>query len=139
MEVLNDGDESTEYATGHIIAGDLDERFRMPLSHWSTDEYETQWNEGISRILGGGHASSCLVTSALPYEGGQPILMWTMYRVDGRVYIQQNLSMLGEVGRAIDWNRLYDGIPDIRFTNDEGRLISTWETTVDEVRAFQES
>jgi hypothetical protein len=55
-------EQGRSYAEGELVAGEHQERFRSDLRAWHKNEYESQWKQGVARLLAGAQ-SSALVTS----------------------------------------------------------------------------
>ena len=124
------------WARGHITIDDFVEDFEAPLWFWKTVDYERQWAFGIQRILDGA-AKSCLITSLIePVKTGDYVFgsWWMLYRDGVNVILQQQLLIGDVVGDRFDVANPYDAVPDYRAKTEEGDLLSSWTTSLHELK-----
>jgi hypothetical protein len=74
---------------GEITIGDFQDRFIMPITNWCLDDYKNQWKEGLERIKI--HDASCLVVTAQNMDTYPIIFMWTLYKVEDKVFFHEQL------------------------------------------------
>jgi len=108
---------------GQITIGSFSEKFVVPLSWWSIEDYESQWAEGIKRIEQG--YSSCLVT-AMTNPGNPMINWWLLYKEDNKIVIRNQMLFGNEwkkkfTQKTFDLDTCYDYIP----TKAKGK-VSEW-------------
>jgi hypothetical protein len=123
---------------GQITIDDFKETFVMPLNSWNLEDYKKQWQEGIARLKT--HKRSCLVTSIQNMASGHPsIIMWTLYKEDDIVFVQNNL-LISETtkGRSVkltDFNltTCYKFTKPRKTLTQEGRKISEWSIPLSEI------
>ena len=124
------------WAHGRITIDDFVEDFESPLWFWKTTDYERQWVQGIQRILDG-KAKSCLMTSLIePIRTADYVFgaWWKLY-LDGMNVIVQQQLLIGEViGAEFDVADPYGSVPDYRATTAESEPLSSWTTSLSELK-----
>ena len=113
-------------ALGEITLDDFVETFEAPLTFWSADRYESQWREGVDRLLKGA-LRSCLITSMLG-SGSEPFgVWWKLYREGDYVVVQNQLLLAEVLGGDFDPDEPYRFIRDRQSCSaDDGAPISEW-------------
>jgi hypothetical protein len=74
---------------GMIRINNFSEKFTMPISWWSLQDYKQQWVEGLERIYHMG--TSCLVTSAQLLPDAPFINRWILYKEQDTIYVQNHI------------------------------------------------
>jgi hypothetical protein len=75
-------------AGGELRLGNEIFRFSIDLRYWPVREYESQWREGIWRLLEG--APSSALMTAYTGTSGHMHHMWALWREQKYLYIQQH-------------------------------------------------
>jgi hypothetical protein len=135
-EELNPKTPGPGWGRGRITIDYFVEDFESPLWFWKTADYERQWAEGIQRILDG-EPKSCLITSLIdPVRTGDYVFgsWWTLYRDGVNVILQQQLLIGDVVGARFNVTDPYSAVPDYRATTEEGEPLSSWITSLDELK-----
>jgi hypothetical protein len=131
-------DEDPLVAFGELRLGEHSERFQSVLGFWEPVDYQASWAAGLARLLGGASVS-CLATSVLDPAAANFIEVWPLYRQDEHVYVQNHLLFLDQLPRNFDPAAPWDSVRPRSVMNEEGRAISEWQVTVEEVTEFLES
>lgn len=126
---------------GEIRIKDFKETFVMPLTAWSLEDYEKQWQEGINRIKA--YDVSCLVATVQIAKKAIPLInWWVLYKEGNIIYIQNELIVDTEYEATIGNNAFtpencYQYIDPKRTTISEGGYkISEWSVRLDEIKAL---
>lgn len=125
-EVYESQWEAGPCVRGQITIGKFDDRFDMPLSIWSIQDYKRQWAEAIERFKTEKvYAQTCLVTEV---ERGS-INMWGLYKRRSKVFIVNYLicaeSYTKSAKKFSKFSRktCYEWLPKLR----RGKHFSLWE------------
>ena len=121
------------HAGGEIVIGDARKHFVLDLSHWSIASYQHQWREGVARITRGA-ASSALV-AAYRGPGEKPHVMWSLWRVNGHVYVQSQVVIPEETDAPFDPSSPYAHVGERIPSSESGLPILEWRCNVTELIA----
>jgi hypothetical protein len=135
-EELSETGAGPGWGRGRITIDDFVEDFESPLWFWKTADYERQWAEGIQRILEGA-PKSCLITSLIePIRTADYVFgsWWKLYLNGINVIVQQQLLIGDVVGTVFDVADPYSAVPDYRPTTAEGEPLSSWTTSLRELK-----
>jgi hypothetical protein len=115
---------------GYIKIGDFEEGFYSPLAWWSAQDYEYQWQQGLRRL--NNYDTSCLITSIYDPQMTKYLMWWLLYKVDNKVYIQ-NQMLFDEIyekqidGKVFTLETCYDFIPPRYVEENLGdQKVSEW-------------
>jgi hypothetical protein len=125
--------EGWRHAGGEIVIGDARTHFLLDLSHWSISSYQQQWREGISRITRG--AQSSALVAAYRGPGEKPHVMWSLWRVNGHVYVQSQVVIPEEADAAFDPSSPYAHVGARIPSSENGLSIPEWRCNVTELLA----
>lgn len=128
---LDTGDPA---AYGQITFSDDQERFLASLRFWDTRRYEAQWLDGLRRITK--DQTSCLITSITDPRHSTYLFWWPMYRYDGIVHVQNHLLLFNQLMKDFNSDNPYEHIPTRETISENGRQISEWVATLDEIESF---
>ena len=100
----------------------------MPIAHWSTNDYERQWLEGIARIKKSD--KSCIVTRVFPTR---MIDWYVLYKKDEKVYAYRYFLVAQDYDKVIGDEKFtpdncYDFIPSF----DEYQKVHAKEFKIEE-------
>ena len=123
---------------GQLIMGSFTECFYASLSYWSTADYRCHWQQAIARIIEG-HSNSALITDIYDPAHANFITWWPLWRINKRVYIQNQLLMMDELSGAFDPLNPYIHVGKRGTISDEGQKISEWCVPVQSMKSFLES
>jgi hypothetical protein len=130
---------------GRITIGDFHETLFMPINSWSIEEYQQQWKEGLERIKN--NDTSCLVVTVQNLSTHPLIELWTLYKVEDKVFIHNqmlNAEIVKELNLTINLSNFnktscYQFI-NPRITNElgevideDGETISEWSIPLSEI------
>jgi hypothetical protein len=135
-EALNKTDSGPGWGRGRIAIDEFVEDFEFPLWFWKAADYERQWTHGIQRILEGA-SKSCLITSLIePIRTADYVFgsWWKLYLDGTKVVVQQQLLIGDVVGLTFDVADPYSAVPDYRPTTPEGELLSSWTTSLHDLK-----
>lgn len=124
---------------GKIIVGDFQERFATSLATWSRDEYHLHWRKALERLVTGGDRTALITDYTGHTEHPTPesyLIWWPLYRDGVAVYVQNHILFLGQLNRPFSAERPWDSVRDRQVVNEDGRSISEWTTTVEEIEHF---
>jgi hypothetical protein len=130
-------DYEPDVALGEIVLDDFVERFETPLTFWDADRYESQWRQGIDRLLAGAQ-KSCLITSMLEPKYEHFGTWWVLYRDGQRVVVQNQLLLLDVIGSDFDPDQPYAFIRDRISLSADGEPISEWLLNFNDISRLQE-
>ena len=130
--VLRDGDS---LLAGRIVIGDFEEEFEASLSHWTRERYETQWRDGLRRLVDGVERS-CLITSMYDPTTANFIEWWPCYRQGREIAFQNQILFMDRLEAPYDPAVPYRFVRPLTLTNAAGQRISTWRTDVQAVRTY---
>jgi hypothetical protein len=122
---------------GRITIGDFQEILYMPINSWTIEEYQQQWKDGLERIKT--QDTSCLVATAQNMDTFPFIMLWTLYRVNDKVFFH-NQMLNTEIAKELDPSiNLSDfsaktcyQFVNPRITNEEGQGVSEEGTRISE-------
>jgi hypothetical protein len=121
--------------TGIIHLGDYEEVFVADTSFWTVADYEHQWKSGLDRAVNQGLAS-CLITSMHDPMDAEMLFWWLLFPAGERIFLQEAILRFNQLHRSFNPNDLYSYIPERRTHNNEGRRISEWEVSRNEIVEF---
>jgi len=124
-----------EFQVGRIVIGEFEEWFESPLAYWSIEDYRAHWRRSIERTIAGA-AKSVLFTSMYEPQCTNWLLCWPLYRERGIVYVQNQMLFMEGIASEFDPTNPYRHIQDRETIDEEGRRISEWKTTVEDLRGF---
>ena len=128
IEILNK--KPKKYGVkGQITIGDDIEYFDAPLDWWTIKDYESQWENGLKRLL---HNNvSCLVVAINDPHCRKFIEWWPIYKIDNKIHVQNHIIIediyaerIGD--KPFTLETCYDFIPQYRSHTEEGNKISEW-------------
>jgi hypothetical protein len=117
---------------GRINLAGEEDVFVAPVEYWAAARYESQWREGVRRVVDGVR-SSCLLTSVLP-EGVAE--WWPMYRSKSFAIFHNGLVLSSILGHSVDPADPYTSIPERNDHLSPGDHISEWEVPIDDLAAW---
>lgn len=124
-------------AWGQITIGDFSETFEADLGYWSSERYCQQWADATRR-LAMGNAPVAFITSMYPPKLANYIWWWPAWREGGRVLVQNQLLVFEQLDRPFVEADPYRSLGVRDRTTEDGYGVSTWETSVAELQAFEE-
>jgi hypothetical protein len=111
LQELQNDSSSEAYLSGIICLGDFQEEFSSSLSHWTRDDYENQWREGVERILSGQfNMSAIFVDFMSPNKTGSTLTWWPMYLQGDSVCFQEHFLELDKLSQGLKRKDLYNYI-----------------------------
>jgi len=128
-------DTSGHTGRGEIQLNEFFERFDSSFEYWPSNVYESQWKEGVQRIVEG-EKKSALVTAMYPPESANFIVWWIMYHDGDNVIFQNHLLMLEMAKQQFEVSKLYSYIPDYSEGEDEEFPVSEWIVAMDSLKRF---
>jgi hypothetical protein len=129
IETAGSANKQHDSELGEIAIGEFSERFEIVLEYWNKSDYQRQWFEGLSRIVGG-NTKSCLITSLTDPASANFIFWWLIYR-DGTVTVFQNqILFLDELAAPFDVVNPYAVIPDRVQITEDGEKVSEWTAPI---------
>jgi hypothetical protein len=133
IRFTNKTDYEPGLALGEITLDDFVETFETALTFWGAERYESQWREGIDRLLQGA-SRSCLITSLV--DSGCEVfgVWWKLYREGNHVVVQNQLLLSSVFGKNFNPDDPYSSIPDRMFLNCDGEQISEWSVEFAKIR-----
>ncbi|GAA3874052.1 hypothetical protein GCM10022243_43990 [Saccharothrix violaceirubra] len=123
-------------ALGWIKIDDFVEWFRAPIGFWVESDYRRSWREAYLRLEISIDSTSCLLVSVTDPAVSNFLTCWPMYRDGEKVYLQNSLIFLGEVGPDFDISRPWCHVLPRAVVNEDGMRISEWATSMDSIREF---
>ena len=132
IHFINKTNYGADVAVGEVALDDFVERFEASLIFWDTDRYESQWRQGIDRLLDGA-PKSCLITSILEPKYEHFRTWWVLYRDGQQVLVQNQLLLLDVFGSGFDPDQPYASIRDRVSLSAEGERISEWSINFDDI------
>jgi hypothetical protein len=122
---------------GRIIIENFSEKFVMPVTDWSLDEYKQQWENALKRI--NTYNFSCLVVTVQNLKDNPLIETWNIYKEEKKIYFQNSLLIEETVEHKkvpifkFNATNCYQFIdyPREQFT-EEGEKISEWSMNADD-------
>jgi len=128
-------DPKTPAAPGLLVMGDSRERFCSSLHQWSKEQYENQWRQAISSLLGGG-AKVALIVEYLSRDIASKLEWWPMYKQGEIVYLQNQLFFYDQVPKPFSLDTPFESLRDGAVVNEEGHRISEWRVSLSEIEQF---
>jgi hypothetical protein len=123
---------------GVLQLGDYSERFLASLEFWSAEQYEQHWRDALKRICANDANSevSALITSLRDPDTTIGVFWWPMYRIAGRIYVQNALRLFNQLPEPFDLTNPYAAVPARTVSRDDGDTISEWIVNLEDVCAF---
>jgi hypothetical protein len=128
-------DASTKAARGRIVLGNFAEEFLANLHEWTQPEYREHWNRSILSMLEGEKNAVLIMSFNLPAVASH-LEWWALYRVEERIFVQNQLILFDDLKSEFDVNRAVESLRDHRLQTDEGVRISEWSVSMDDLRTF---
>jgi hypothetical protein len=130
-------EEDPLVAIGELKLGDDREYFQSVLGFWGVDDYLQSWTEALQRLLAGA-STSCLATSIVDPSNANFVEVWPLYREQDEVYVQNKLLFLDQLPHEFDPAAPWDSVDPRSLVNEDGRRISEWRVSLDDIREFLE-
>ncbi|MBV9025015.1 MAG: hypothetical protein JO362_14775 [Streptomycetaceae bacterium] len=124
-------------AVGEITLGEDWERFHAPIDYWSTRDYEQSWRIALNRLVDGEEVS-CLITSMFEAKYSNFLTIWPLYRIGNQVHVQNELLFPEDLDKPFNASEPWLSVGPRETVSDDGRPISEWVVSLDEVRRFLE-
>jgi hypothetical protein len=128
-------DPATPAACGLLVLGDWKEEFLASLYQWSKEDYERQWRHAIN-VLIQRTRKSALITEYVSPEAASHLVWWPMYLVGETVLFQNHLLFYDQLERPFVIQDALSFVRDRQTVNEEGRKISEWAVSLDDVEVF---
>ncbi|WP_157015978.1 hypothetical protein [Pseudomonas batumici] len=122
---------------GVIHLSGSQEFFYAPVSYWGRREYIESWRAAFTTGYARGE-HSVLVTSMLDPEKANFLTVWVLYYVGSKVYVQNSIVFLDEVGEKFDVSDPNSYVGPREKIDEDGNEISEWEVSLDDVVSFFE-
>ena len=95
------------YCEGELTAEDHSERFRSDLRTWRKSDYESQWKQGVARLLAG--AESSVLVTCLRREGDESsVELVPLSRRGGTVTVGERAVITEPLSEPLDLAVVYD-------------------------------
>jgi hypothetical protein len=124
---------------GKIVIDGFQETFAASLVFWTRDEYRRHWRKALERLISGADRSA-LITDYIEPPAHPTVedylIWWPLYRDGGNVYVQNHILFFNQLSQPFSPERPWDSVRDRRVVNGDGRTISEWTTTVEDIRDF---
>ena len=101
--------EGRRQAGGLLAVGQAHLPFLLDCAHWTTSEYERQWQAGIQRIADG--APSSALMTAYRGDDDEPHALWAMWRDGDHIYVQARTVRPLAFGEPFDPRHAYAYVP----------------------------
>lgn len=118
---------------GKIKIGTFEENINISIKHWTIEDYQRQWEEGLKRIKT--KNNSCLIASIQNPAKTPYLNWWALYKRDSKIYVQNFIyyaeiyeSKIGSNPFTIE--SCYNHIPYRRKSSDPKYEISEWSVDV---------
>ena len=134
LEYLED-DPAIPSAIGKIVIGNFEEEFASSLFEWSRTDYEGQWRNAVQAILHGESKAALIVEYISPLKSNK-LVWWPMYRFGESIHIQNHILFFDQHPEVFSLDRAFSFLPDCRETNEDRVSISTWTTSLADLRNF---
>lgn len=134
-DATEETDENQRFMAGRKTLGDFREEFLAHLDYWTPKQYEAQWRDAVLGIVSG-KSVDALITDMHDLRTAHHLVSWPMYREGDRVFVQNRLLFLNDLGRPQQLEDLIPRIGNRRTINDEGAQISEWDVGVSDLLAF---
>lgn len=128
-------DATVPAAVGRLAIGDSQEYFEASLYEWAKEDYKAQWRNAIKLLLTGTHKTALIVTYGSP-EVTTHLEWWPMYRVGGRVFLQDHLLFYDQLTEPFSLQNAFSFVRGRQTTDEDGRSISEWSVSLSEVQQF---
>jgi CdiI N-terminal domain len=116
---------------GRATLGAYTEEFLAPLGPWTRADYEKQWVEAASRVLGPA-ARAAFFTAAFRF-------WWAMWREGEVIFVHEEFLTPERLAGVTEYSAApYHLIEDRRTHSEDGKPISEWQISVGDVRSFVE-
>lgn len=126
-------DTGTKAAYGKIHIGDYSETFVAILHYWTPAQYAWQWETALRRIIEG-RDRSALITSYVEAAPERFLFWWVLYRENDIVYIQNQMLFFDQLDKAFSVEHPWESVGARETITEEGREISEWTTSIEDVR-----
>jgi hypothetical protein len=136
IRFTNKTDYEPVLALGEITLNEFIETFETDLTFWGAERYESQWREGIDRLLQG-VSRSCLITSLVDSSYQVFGQWWKLYRDGEQVVVQNQLLLSSCFGKDFNPNDPYSSISDRQSLNSEGEQISEWFVDFAKIKSLE--
>jgi hypothetical protein len=123
-------------AVGRIVVREFAEGFPMDLTYWGVGQYCASWLKALRFLEGEDDATSCLISSITDPENSNLIFCWPLYRSGDIVYVQNSIIFIEDLDGGFVADEPWRFVEPRSTVDEDGREISEWQTTVDEVRDF---
>jgi CdiI N-terminal domain len=124
-------------AFGEIIMGDFSENFESSLSFWKIGDYKTHWIDAAQRIFSSDQTA--LITNLYNPETANFITWWVMWKEKEKVFVQNQILFLNSLSQKFDIDNPYKCISDRETVDDDGRTISEWEISLEDIKNYLKS
>ena len=138
FEIKFIGKSTDEGELGEIEVDDLDEQFVVPITYWDKQKYESQWQEAIERIVNSrSDANSMLVVSIHDPKEANFIVVWPLYKINNKVYVQNSLIFMDNLKQPFNEQMIYSFVPERgTISEDTGEPISEWQISLDDLATW---
>jgi len=124
---------------GKIVIDDFQETFAASLVSWTRDDYDLHWRKALEYLIAGGDRSALITDYVEPsaHPGGEDYLIWwPLYRDGDRVFVQNHVLFLKQLGTPFSAERPWTSVRDRETISGDRQRISEWTTTVEEIKRF---
>jgi hypothetical protein len=129
-----DPESGIEVLQGRLQLGEFQEDFFAPATHWSKDDYENQWRQGLTRLVER-RLPSCLITAiGEPAETG--VIWWLLYPDGEMVHVQNQYLIPDVLTVPFEVDDPYRFISPRETVSTEGGPISEWHLPMSSLREF---
>ncbi len=135
VDATEDVREFQRVRVGRITLGYFTEEFEAYLDYWSSVDYEAQWKKAVRRIVSGAGVDA-LITDMHDLKTAHHLVSWPMYREGNRVFVQNRLLILNDLGRPSQLEHAIAKLGERKTVNDAGAQISEWSVTVHDLEVF---
>ncbi|MBK3524251.1 hypothetical protein JHN54_21885 [Streptomyces sp. MBT70] len=108
----------------------------MDLTYWDVEQYQTSWAHCLRVLEGERNATSCLISSIPDPTHGNFITCWPLYRFGETIFIQNSIIFLEDLSEVFNPAEPWRSVEPRSIVDEEGNLISEWQTTIGEIRRF---
>ena len=122
---------------GRICVGEYFETFTASLVFWSHEQYKKQWRTALRKIVDG-ESRSALITSFAEPKEGEFLFWWPLYREGEIVYVQNQILLFENLSVPFVIERPWDSVQERQIMNAEGRKVSEWAITVQDIKEWFE-
>ncbi|HEY1939274.1 MAG TPA: hypothetical protein VGJ33_15180 [Candidatus Angelobacter sp.] len=128
-------DGHTAAARGEIVLGDFREGFLSNLGEWRQADYREQWRRSIHRLLAGEQKAVLITTFSSPTIATH-LEWWALYREEDNVAVQNQLLFYDNIQGEFDVKCAVDFLNERRRVTEDGRPISEWSVSMNDLRVF---